>query len=71
MSQEKQEPKTIKQLRQELGISQFDLATIAGISLSTVIGAERATHLPRIDHAIQIAQALKVTVHDIAWGIRE
>lgn len=60
--------RTIKELRQELRMSQFELAVRSGVSLSAVVNAENGLRMPRVDNAIKIAAALHTTVDEIIWG---
>lgn len=53
--------------REEAGISQFTLAVKAGVSQSTIVNIEHDRQIPNVNIAQQIAQALGVTVMDIAW----
>lgn len=59
--------KTVKQLREEHGWKQIDLAYHAGVSLSTVSNIEAGQQDPRISIARKIADTLGVTVDAIDW----
>ena len=59
--------KTVRQLREDRGLTQFDLAAQSGVSLSTVVNIEAGRQEPRVSLAEKIATALGVSVADIAW----
>jgi DNA-binding XRE family transcriptional regulator len=63
------ERKTVRQLREEHGWKQIDLAYHAGISLSSVSNIEAGQQDPRISIARKIADALGVSVDAIEWVI--
>ena len=52
----------IRDLRTERGLSQERLAELAGISRYSIYRAENATHATSVDHLIQIADALGVSL---------
>lgn len=51
--------------RQARGWSQTHLATVAGVSLSTVSRTENATHAPRSPEASRMADALGITTETL------
>jgi transcriptional regulator with XRE-family HTH domain len=56
--------------RQELGLSQIEVATLSNLSERQYQGLEAGDHLPRIDTLFQLATALRVSVFDLlgpAW----
>lgn len=59
--------KTVKQLREERGWKQIDLAYHAGISLSSVSNIEAGQQDPRVSIARKIANTLGVSVDAIEW----
>lgn len=59
--------KTIRQLREEQKLTQFQLAVLAQVGLSTVVDTERFRRVPRVDIAEKLAKALGVTTADIIW----
>lgn len=59
--------KTVRQLREEQGLTQFELAAKAGVSLSSVVNIEASRQEPRVSLADKIARALGLSVADIAW----
>jgi transcriptional regulator with XRE-family HTH domain len=63
--------KTIRQLRGARGLTQFELAAKAGVSLSSVVNIEAGRQEPRVSLAEKIAGALGVSVGDIAWPTAE
>lgn len=63
--------KTVRQLREACGLTQFDLAARSGVSLSTVVNIEAGRHEPRISFAEKIAAVLGVSIADIAWPSAE
>jgi DNA-binding XRE family transcriptional regulator len=67
MSDTSNPTKTIKQVRENLGLSQLEVAYRAQVSLSTIAGIEQDRQEPRVHVALQIARALEVLVEEIAW----
>lgn len=63
--------KPIAEWRHMRDMTQFQLASLSGVGLSTVIAAENGTRIPRADNALKIAKALGVSVEDIKWGRHE
>jgi len=57
--------KTIRQLREERGWSQQDLAQQADVSVSTVFNWERGRHEPRLAQFAQLAKLFKVPMEQI------
>lgn len=55
----------VAERRKELGLSQQELATAAGVGQHTVSDIERGKHIPRVDVAILIAQALLRQVEEL------
>lgn len=62
-----QQRKTMRQLREERGLTQFDLAVKAEASLSSVVNIEAGRQEPRVSLAEKLASALGVSVADIIW----
>lgn len=52
----------VKERRESLGLKQENLARAVGISRKTLSDIERGVYLPRIDIALDIAEALKCPV---------
>lgn len=57
--------RTIRELREALGLTQGELAARAGVSRQTVGALEAGRHLPRVDAAIGLARALGVRAEDL------
>ncbi len=55
----------IKELREELGVSQNELASRVGVGQSTVAMWENNTNLPRADKLPEIAKVLGCTINDL------
>ncbi len=49
---------SLKQIRQRLGLSQQDLAAIAGVSRQTISGVESGQYSPSTTVALRLAKAL-------------
>lgn len=58
----------VKEAREDKQMKQEVLAYEAGIARSTLSMIETGAHIPKIDTAIRIARALKMTVEDL-WII--
>jgi transcriptional regulator with XRE-family HTH domain len=56
----------LKQLRQAAGLSQAALAKAAGVPLGTLRGWEYARRTPLLDAAARVADALGVTLDELA-----
>ncbi len=57
--------KTIRQMREELFWTQFDLAAKVGVRPETISTWERGERRPRDQHIRRIAKVFNVTPHDI------
>jgi len=55
----------IRQLRQKRGLTQTQLAELAGVSRQLVGAVEAGRHLPRVDAAIGLARALETSVEEL------
>lgn len=55
----------MRERREALGLSQADLAKMAGVGQHTVSDIETGRHIPRVDVAILIARALMQPVEDL------
>jgi putative transcriptional regulator len=60
--------KTVRQLREERGLSREALAVAVNTTFSTVVRIELRKHNPRLDLAFRIAEFFGVPVEDIDWG---
>jgi transcriptional regulator with XRE-family HTH domain len=56
----------LRQRREELGLTQEDIAARLGVSTTTYRNWERGTFLPRIGHRPHIARQLDVAVEEVA-----
>lgn len=69
----------VRERREALGLSQNELAVMAGIGQHTVSDIETGRHIPRVDVAILLARALMLPVEEVflvskdgsAYPIRE
>ncbi len=57
---------TIRQLREELGWSQLDVAVRLRVSVASVSNWERGIRTPRWDHLRSLAQLFGINATDIA-----
>ena len=48
-------------------MTQMDLAVKSGVSISTIVNIENNRQIPSVHLARKIADALGVSVYDIAW----
>lgn len=55
----------VRERREELGLSQADLARMAGVGQHTVSDIETGRHIPRVDVAVLIARALMRPVEEL------
>ena len=63
-------PEIVKGFRESRGWSREKLAAEAGVSLATVQRLETGTY-PRVEHLVQVADALGVSVDEILGRIRQ
>jgi putative transcriptional regulator len=52
----------LREARAHAGLTQTELARLAGVRQPHIARWERGDHLPRVDSAIRVAAALKTTV---------
>ncbi|XWK86087.1 MAG: substrate-binding domain-containing protein [Phormidium sp.] len=57
----------LKQIRIRLGLSQQDLAKIAGVSRQTISGVESGQYAPSATIALRLAKVLGCQVEDLFW----
>jgi DNA-binding XRE family transcriptional regulator len=57
----------LKQIRLRLGMSQQDVAAIAGVSRQTIGGVESGQYAPSTTVALRLAKALGCQVEDLFW----
>ena len=55
----------LKEIRKKVGLSQYQLARLSGLSQSTVSHIARGAFLPTIDSAYKIAAVLGVRVEEL------
>lgn len=55
----------LKEIRQEKGLSQTDLAKKMGISSQAVQQFENGVRTPSLERAVEIAQALEITLDEL------
>lgn len=55
----------VKERREALGLSQTELARMAGVGQHTVSDIETGRHIPRVDVAILLARALMQPVEEL------
>lgn len=67
MKQENDLCNNIKQIRLRLGMSQQNLAAIAGVSRQTIGGMESGQYAPSTTVALRLAKALGCQVEDLFW----
>ncbi|HZO62499.1 MAG TPA: helix-turn-helix domain-containing protein [Gaiellaceae bacterium] len=58
----------LRELRQARGLSQAELAGLAGVSRQLVGAAESGRHFPAVDAALRIARALGASVEEVFGG---
>jgi transcriptional regulator with XRE-family HTH domain len=56
----------LKKLRQDRGLSQGQLAKLAGIPKGTLLQWEYGLRTPLLDAAVKLADALEVTLDELA-----
>jgi transcriptional regulator with XRE-family HTH domain len=56
----------LQKLRKAAGLSQSQLARAAGVPVATLQGWERARRMPRLEAAIKLADALGITLDELA-----
>jgi transcriptional regulator with XRE-family HTH domain len=56
---------SLRQIREERGLSQRELAARAGVVKSTIYEAEAGRHIPRIQTLEKLADALGVSIVDL------
>ncbi|KAB8314320.1 helix-turn-helix domain-containing protein [Tolypothrix campylonemoides VB511288] len=58
---------SLKQIRTRLGMSQQDLASLAGVTRQTIGGVESGQYAPSTTIALRLAKALGCHVEDLFW----
>jgi DNA-binding XRE family transcriptional regulator len=57
----------LRNIREELGMTQEQLAKIVGVSRQSIISIERGRFIPSIETALRLSSALKVPVDQLFW----
>jgi putative transcriptional regulator len=57
----------LRNLREEFGMTQEQLAEVVGISRQSIISIERGRFIPSIETALRLSSALKVPVDQLFW----
>lgn len=60
--------KTMKKRRERIGMSQEELARIAGVTQAAICQYENGKTKPNVIVAMKIAKALRMTVEDMGKG---
>lgn len=60
--------KKLKKLREEKGLSQAELAKMAGVSQTAISDVETGSKMPKLDTAMKICKALNVKLMDVVEG---
>ncbi|WP_370942616.1 helix-turn-helix transcriptional regulator [Amycolatopsis sp. cg5] len=61
----------LREVREELGMKQSDVAAAAGIDRTTYGRIEAGKHAVSIDNVFKVADALRVDVADLFTGLRD
>lgn len=67
MKQEQELRNNLKQIRTRLGMSQQDLAKLAGVTRQTISGVESGQYAPSVAITLRLAKALGCQVEDLFW----
>jgi transcriptional regulator with XRE-family HTH domain len=59
----------LKRLREAAGMSQPQLATAAHVPVSTLRNWEQDRRVPRLDAALSLARALRVSLDELAGAV--
>ena len=57
----------VQAARMRKGITQQQLADLAGLARQSIISIEKGRFLPTIENALRIAEALDMPVKDLFW----
>mgnify|MGYP001556540432 CR=1 FL=1 len=68
---EAEKPRTLREWREERGLTTLEVAAFAHVSVTTVLGLETGDRSPNIATAQKIAAVLGVTILDIEWPTPE
>ncbi len=67
MKQDSQLRNNLKSIRTRLGMSQQDLAKLAGVTRQTISGVESGQYAPSVTITLHLAKALGCQVEDLFW----
>lgn len=56
--------------REELGMSQSELSRVSGVPITTIFNLEHGKCLPRLDTAITVAAALRLSVEQLSGAAK-
>jgi DNA-binding XRE family transcriptional regulator len=59
----------VRDRRQELGLTQEELAEAARVTRQTIIALEKGGYTPSVELALKIAQKLNTTVENLFWVV--
>ncbi|MBR8840079.1 MAG: helix-turn-helix domain-containing protein [Stigonema ocellatum SAG 48.90 = DSM 106950] len=67
MKQDRNLRNNLKSIRTRLGLSQQDLASLAGVTRQTISGVESGQYAPSVTITLHLAKALGCQVEDLFW----
>lgn len=62
-----QDKMTIKQWREKLNMTQFELAVKSGVSIKSISNAETGKQLLNMSNSLKIVKALGITLDNVIW----
>src|SRR5689334_178174 len=71
MKQDNDLRNNLKSIRTRLGMSQQDLANLAGVTRQTISGVESGQYAPSVAITLRLAKALGCQVEDLFWLERD
>jgi putative transcriptional regulator len=57
----------VKESRLEQGITQAELAEMVGLARVSILSIEKGHHIPTIETALRLSQALGASLEDLFW----
>ncbi len=57
----------VKEARQELNLTQVNLAEKAGVTRQTIIAVEKGKFVPSVKLALELAAALGMSLEELFW----
>jgi len=57
----------IRDTRKKLDLTQAELASLVGIARVSITSIETGRHIPTIETALKLSNALKIPVNDLFW----